>query len=277
MTPPPPPSPPPSPHSPPPSDHPGAGSSPSPGIEALLAPPVEPGRVLVAPSILSADFANLAAESAHVLDPRTGGADLLHIDVMDGHFVPNLTMGPALVASLRGALPDAFLDVHLMVTDPGQYIGPFADAGANHLTIHIEPALNPSAGTGASPLSAGYVTEELAHEIRSRGMTAGLAINPGTEWEAAASSLDRFDLALVMSVEPGFSGQAFRPEVLSKARAIRERFGEKLHIEIDGGASPANAAEIRAAGVDVIVAASAIFGRARAERSGVIRALRGTG
>ena len=113
-----------------------------------------PRAPLIAPSILSADFGILADETRHSL--AEAGGDLVHVDIMDGHFVPNVTMGPALLASLRKHLPSAFFDVHLMVTDPIQYVGPFADAGANHITFHIEPALDVRAGTGMSPLSAGY-------------------------------------------------------------------------------------------------------------------------
>lgn len=240
-------------------------------------PPAVP---LIAPSILSADFANLADDCRDVLSPEhggraPGGAELLHIDVMDGHFVPNLTMGPALVASLRKALPSAFLDVHVMVTDPQQYIRPFADAGANHLTLHVEPAMDVRAGAGLSPLSQGYDPAALAGMIHASGMTAGLAINPATPADAVLPYLRVFDLFLVMSVNPGFSGQKFIQSTLDKTRQIRAALGKHQRLQMDGGVSPANAAQVREAGCDVIVAASAIFGEPRSAWPKVIAALRG--
>lgn len=233
---------------------------------------------LIAPSILSADFAHLADDCRAVLDPAPGGAggDLLHIDVMDGHFVPNLTMGPAIVASLRRALPVAFLDVHLMVTDPQQYIRPFAEAGANHITFHIEPVLDPHppAGAGLSPLSRGYDPAALAGQIRALGMSAGLALNPATPVDAILPYLHVFDLFLVMSVNPGFSGQAFIEETLDKTRRISKALRPDQRLQMDGGIGPDNAARVRAAGCDVIVAASAIFGKPRDQWATIISKLR---
>lgn len=235
--------------------------------------------VLVAPSILSADFARMGEECAHAL--REGGADLLHIDVMDGHFVPNLTMGPALVASLRSALPEACLDVHLMVTDPGQYVAPFAEAGADHVTFHVEPAVDPRAGAGMAPLSEGYDAIELARSIRDAGMTAGLAINPGTPIGDAMGVIDAgvLDLVLVMSVRPGFSGQAFIESSLETTRAVRTAVGpypsSGVRVQMDGGVKPCNARACRDAGCDVLVAASAIFGVDPEERATVIASIRG--
>lgn len=203
------------------------------------------------------------------------GADLLHVDVMDGHFVPNLTMGPAVVSSLRASLPGVFLDVHVMVNDPGQYVRAFAEAGANHLTFHIEPSLDVRAGAGMSPLSQGYDPVRLAGEVRSAGMSAGIAINPGTAAESIFGVLDAFDLILVMSVNPGFSGQSFIAEVLEKVRRIRPRLRADQRLQMDGGLSERTAGAAREAGCDTLVAASAIFGKTRESWSGVIRSLRG--
>ncbi|MEO1130441.1 MAG: ribulose-phosphate 3-epimerase [Planctomycetota bacterium] len=232
-----------------------------------------PRLPLIAPSILSADFGRMAYDCAHVLNEA--GADLLHVDVMDGHFVPNLTMGPALLQSVRAHLPDAFLDVHLMVTDPQQFIQPFATAGANHITFHIEPAQDRHAGAGLSPLSQGYDVTALAETVRGHGMTAGLALNPETPVDAVLDVAGGFDLLLVMSVHPGFSGQAFIPEVLSKVERLRDHLGPGIRIQMDGGIKPGNADDVRRAGCDVLVAASAVFGVPEAERGKVVTDLRG--
>jgi len=199
-------------------------------------------RVLVAPSILSADFARMGEECRAVLD---AGADLLHLDVMDGHFVPNLTMGPALCASLRKAFSKVCLDVHLMVADPARFVQPFADAGATNFTFHVEVV--------AEPL-------ELVDRIRAAGMTAGIAINPPTDVSMLLPVVREFDLILIMSVNPGFSGQTFIPEVLEKAKRIKPLLQPNQRLQIDGGVNVGTARRCIEAGCDVLVAASAIFG-----------------
>ncbi|MBM4113568.1 MAG: ribulose-phosphate 3-epimerase [Phycisphaerae bacterium] len=214
-----------------------------------------PARPLVAASILSADFSRLGDECRAVI---AAGADAIHVDVMDGHFVPNLSMGPAVCAAVRRAVPGAMIDVHLMVEQPSRFLEPFAKAGADHCTVHREveedlPAL----------LAQGH----------SLGMSMGVAINPDTPATALASIAEPCELMLVMSVHPGYSGQAFIPAVLDKVRSLRARFGASRRIEIDGGVSPANAHSCVEAGVDVVVSASALFGSR--DYGATIAALRG--
>jgi ribulose-phosphate 3-epimerase len=241
---------------------------------------------LIAPSILSADFANMGAECRHVLaSPKAppigsaarfastptpadewsspgGGADLLHVDIMDGHFVPNLTMGPDMVRAVRRACPGAFLDIHLMVTDPWLYAPSFVTAGADHLTFHVE-ALPPGEIAGMS------------RRIRDLGATVGLAINPPTPVDRIMPHLEHFDLILVMSVNPGRSGQKFIPEVLAKTQAISEELIPTQRLEMDGGINTQTSEQVLDAGCDVLVSASAIFGVPPAERRAVVEALRG--
>lgn len=208
----------------------------------VLRQTLPPGRVLVGASILSADFAALGDQCRKAL---AAGADLLHLDVMDGHFVPNLTMGPALCRSLHQALPDAALDVHLMVNNPRMFVGPFAEAGADHFTFHIEAEDEPAS---------------LAAAIHEAGMTAGLAINPPTPVSSILPHVEQMDMILIMSVNPGFSGQRFIPEVLAKATAVKPLLRPDQRLEIDGGVNAQTAPAAREAGCDTLVAASAIFG-----------------
>jgi ribulose-phosphate 3-epimerase len=205
---------------------------------------------IAAPSLLSADFARLG-EALALVDPAR---DWVHCDVMDNHFVPNLTFGPLLVAAAR-RLSGAFLDVHLMIERPGTLIEGFRAAGADLITVHLEACADPAATLAA---------------VRASGARAGLTLRPGTPFAQAEPWLADLDLFLVMTVEPGFGGQAFMPGMLEKVRAARDwrgRHGARYLIEVDGGISPATAPQCRAAGADVFVAGHSIYGQTDPERA----------
>lgn len=197
----------------------------------------------VAPSILAADMLNMERDVQRMID---AGTDWLHVDIMDAHFVPNLSYSPALVAALHRRFPDLPLDVHLMMDNPEKYIGVFCDAGAAVLTIHAEIPGDVAA---------------MLREIRSRGVLAGLSVKPGTPAEAIRELLPLTDMVLVMTVEPGFGGQKFNADMLGKMDDLRQ-MGYTGLIEADGGVSMKNVALLRAHGLDVAVMGTAMFGSA---------------
>lgn len=221
---------------------------------------VAPSRPLVFASILGADFTRIGEEAESAME---AGADALHVDVMDGHFVPNLTMGPKMVADLRRRLPGVFLDVHLMVEHPQRLVGPFAEAGADALTFHIE----------ATQGRAEHDERDLIKQVRSAGCHVGLAINPPTDAARLRQVAGEVDLVLVMSVHPGFAGQAFLPEILEKTRRIRPWLADHARLAMDGGLGAENAERVREAGCDVLVAANALF--SATDRARMVRLLRG--
>ena len=199
----------------------------------------------IAPSLLSADFTKLAEEIRAV---EQGGATVLHVDVMDGHFVPNITIGLPVVRSIR-KITDLIIDTHLMITDPGKYAAQFAEAGANMVSVHVE----------ADP----HLHRTL-DSIRAAGAKAGIAINPATSLSTLEMALAYADFVLLMSVNPGFGGQKFVPGMVDKLRSLRkmiENRGLPVKIEIDGGIDETNISEISSAGADIVVAGSAVFGK----------------
>lgn len=206
----------------------------------------------ISPSILAADFARLGEQCRMVLE---AGADMLHIDVMDGHFVPNLSLGVPVLQSLHAALPQAYYDVHLMITDPLRYVPAFAGVGADLITFHLE-ADSPAGDT--------------IRAIREANCAVGVSIKPGTPAEAVFPLLEQVDMVLVMSVEPGFGGQKFMPMALDKLAFLREACAERglaPYLEVDGGVDAVTGPQCVSAGADLLVAGSFLFGAPSADEA----------
>jgi len=211
------------------------------------------GTIEIAPSILSADFARLADEIAMI---ESAGVSMVHLDVMDGHFVPSITIGPPVIAKLRKYSSLVF-DSHLMISEPAKYAERFVEAGVNHITFHIEAADEP---------------EKLVDKIHRLGCTAGVCLNPDTPVEAIEAVAPLCDMVLVMTVHPGFGAQQFMPEAAKKIIKVREIVGPDIRVEVDGGIDPQTAPLVVSYGADTIVAGNAIF--SKPDRIAAINALR---
>jgi ribulose-phosphate 3-epimerase len=211
------------------------------------------GTIEVAPSVLSADFARLADEIGQI---TSAGVKIVHLDVMDGHFVPNITIGPPVIAKLR-KVSDLVFDAHLMISEPAEYAERFVEAGADHVTFHIEATDDPAA-----------IIDKL-HEL---GRTAGICLNPDTPVEAIAQVALLCDMVLVMTVYPGFGGQKFMPEAAKKIAQVRQMVGPDIRIEVDGGIDPETTPIVVSYGADTLVAGNAVFGKS--DRIAAINAIR---
>lgn len=217
-----------------------------------------PRRILIAPSILSADFAVLGEQ---IRQAEEAGADLIHVDVMDGHFVPNITIGPGVISAIKQStkLP---LDVHLMIENPERYVEDFARAGSDYLAVHIE---------------ASGDLERTVRKIKSLGLKAGVAVNPETDICTVSDILKELDLIVVMSVHPGFGGQPFIPETISKLRTLKEIIeGQELglDVEVDGGIGAENITKVIEAGANILVAGAAVFKNKEKNISDAIKELK---
>jgi len=211
------------------------------------------GTIEVAPSVLSADFSRLADEIGEI---TSAGVKIVHLDVMDGHFVPNITIGPPVIAKLR-KISDLVFDAHLMISEPAEYAERFVEAGADHVTFHIEAADDP---------------EAIIEKLHNLGRTAGICLNPDTPVEAIAQVAPLCDMVLVMTVHPGFGGQKFMPEAAKKIAQVRQMVGPDIRIEVDGGIDAKTTPIVVSYGADTLVAGNAIFGKS--DRTAAINAIR---